>query len=188
MAEIGARTFRGGIRCVKARAPGASLSLSAHLMIRLRVFILLLMLGGAASALEIKEKRWGFDGRVRVGRFNILSLFVSNPDPRNFDGQLVLENSNGLEKSTGAPVVQPVYLAPGTQRWVQFHVFVGQPGGDWRLKWGNGARDNEKFDGAQAGAPARVLLMDPQDAFAKSGGLRAFPDDLFPTTDRKSVV
>lgn len=151
-------------------------------MFRLRVFILLLLLGGAAPALEIREKRWGFDGRVRVGRFNILSLFVSNPAARNFDGQLVLEQSNGLEKSTGAPVVQPVYLAPGTQRWVQFHVFVGQPGSDWRLKWGNGARDHEKIDGAKAGAPARVLLTDPQDPFAKSGGLRAFPDDLFPTT------
>ena len=150
MAEIGARTFRGGIRCVKARAPGASLPQSAHLMSRLRVFILLLLLGDAASALEIREKRWGFDGRVRVGRFNVLSFFVSNPDARNFDGQLVLENSNGLEKSTGAPVVQPVYLAPGTQRWVQFHVFVGQAGGDWRLNWGKGTRDSEKIDGAQA--------------------------------------
>ncbi len=135
-----------------------------------------------ASALEIREKRWGFDGRVRVGYFNILSLLVSNPDARAFDGQFILENRSGLEKATGAPTVQPVYLAAGTQRWVQFHVFVSQPGGDWHLRWGNGGRDSEKIDGAQAGAPARVLLLDPQDAFAKTGGLRAFPDDLFPTT------
>ena len=27
-----------------------------------------------------------------------------------------------------------------------------------------------------------MLLLDPQDPFAKPGGLRAFPDDLFPTT------
>ena len=153
-----------------------------RLMSRLRIFILLLLLGGTASALEIREKRWGFDGRVRVGHFNILSLYVANPGARAFDGQFVLENRNGLEKSTGAPTVQTVYLAAGTQRWVQFHVFISQPGSDWVLRWGNGARDHEKIDGAQAGAPARILLLDPQDPFAKPGGLRAFPDDLFPTT------
>ena len=150
-------------------------------MTQLRVFILLLLCACAASGLEIREKRWGFDGRVRVGYFNILSLLVVNPDARAFDGQFSLESRNGLEKS-GAPVIQPVYLAAGTQRWVQFQVFVGQAGSDWHLRWGNGARDSEKIDGAQAGAPARVLLLDPQDPFAKPGGLRAFPDDLFPTT------
>ncbi len=149
-------------------------------MSQLRVFILLLLLGGSTSALEIREKRWGFDGRVRLGRFNILSVLVSNPDARAFDGQFALERRNGLEKSSGAPTIQPVYLAAGTQRWLQFHVFVGQAGGDWRLSWGKNG--SEKFDGAQAGAPARVLLLDPQDVFARTGGLRAFPDDLFPTT------
>ena len=152
------------------------------LMLRLRVFILLLLLADAASALEIKEKRWGFDGRVRAGRFNVLSVLVSNPDARPFDGQFVLEDRRGLEKSVGAPVVQPVYLAAGARRWVQFHVFINQPGGDWNLRWGKGPRDFEKIDGAQAAAPARVLLTDPDAAFATTGGLRAFPDDLFPTT------
>ncbi|MEO7318785.1 MAG: hypothetical protein ABIZ56_07330 [Chthoniobacteraceae bacterium] len=148
-------------------------------MCQLRIFLLLLLCAGAASGLEIREKRWGFDGRVRVGYFNILSVFVANPDARAFDGQFALENRNGLEKAAGAPVVQPVYLAAGTQRWVQFQVFVGQAGSDWHLRWKGGS---EKIDGAQAGPPARVLLLDPQDAFAKAGGLRAFPDDLFPTT------
>ena len=148
-------------------------------MCQLRIFLLLLLCAGAASGLEIREKRWGFDGRVRVGYFNILSVFVANPDARAFDGQFALENRNGLEKAGGAPVVQPVYLGAGTQRWVQFQVFVGQAGSDWHLQWKGGS---EKIDGAQAGPPARVLLLDPQDAFAKAGGLRAFPDDLFPTT------
>ena len=148
-------------------------------MCQLRVFILLLLCAGAASGLEIREKRWGFDGRVRVGYFNILSIFVANPDARAFEGQLALENRRGLEKATGAPVVQPIYLAAGTQRWVQFPVFVGQAGSDWHLRWKDGS---ENIDGAQAGAPARVLLLDPQDPFAKTGGLRVFPDDLFPTT------
>ena len=151
-------------------------------MFRFRVFLLLLLLADAAAALEIKEKRWGFDGRVRAGRFNILSVLVANPDARPFDGQFVLEDRRGLEKSVGAPVVQPVYLAAGARRWVQFHVFINQPGGEWDLRWGKGARDSEKIDGAPFAAPARVLLTDPDGVFATAGGLRAFPDDLFPTT------
>ena len=132
--------------------------------------------------IEIKEKRWGFDGRVRAGRFNILSVLVTNPDARAFAGEFVLEDRRGMEKSVGAPVVQPMYLAAGTLRWVQFHVFTNQAGGEWDLRWGKGPRDHEKIDGAQYAAPARVLLIDQESAFASTSGLRAFPDDLFPTT------
>jgi hypothetical protein len=135
-----------------------------------------------ADALEIREKRWGFDGRVRAGRFNVLSILVSNPGAHNFEGQFVLEDRHGLEKSVGAPTVQPVFVSAGTQRWVQFYVFVNQAGGEWNLRWGKGPRDREKFDGAQFAAPARVLLVDPDSPFAAPGGLRAFPEDLFPTT------
>jgi hypothetical protein len=144
--------------------------------------VLVLVACHAASALEIREKRWGFDGRVRPNTFNLLSVFVANPDARNFDGQLVLEDRHGLDKPVGVPFVQPVFLSPGTQRWVQFHVFVMQAGGDWVLRWGKGARDQEKFDGAQFAAPARVLLIDPESPFAAAPGMRTFPEDLFPTT------
>jgi len=152
----------------------------------LRSFVLAVLLlatfgSQPASALEIREKRWGFDGRVRAGRFNILSILVTNSGTQNFESQFVLEERSGLEKAVGAPAVQPVFLSPGTQRWVQFYLFVNQPGGEWILRWGKG-RESEKIDGAQFGAPARVLLDDPASPFAAPGGLRAFPDELFPTT------
>lgn len=150
------------------------------LMCKLRIFLLLLILGGAASAIEIREKRWGFDGRARLERFNILSILVANPDARPFEGQFILEERTGIEKGSGAPTIQPVFLAAGTQRWVQFCVFITRPGSDWTLSWGKGG--GEKIDGPSAGPPARVMLLDPQDAFAKSGTIRAFPDDLFPTS------
>ena len=154
-------------------------------MFRLRLFHILLitlLAGHTASALEVREKRWGFDGRVRPGRFNILSVLVVNPDARAFDGQLVMEEHRGMQKPVGAPVVQPVYLAAGSSRWVQLHLFINQPGEEWRLRWGNGARENETIDGAQFAAPARVLLIDPESAFAAKSAMRAFPDDLFPST------
>lgn len=154
-------------------------------MNRLRVFTVLLVVlltGEAASALEIREKRWGFDGKVRPGRFNILSVLVDHPGGDAFEGHLSLTESRGMEKPVGAPLLQPVYLTAGTRRWVQFHVFVSQPGGEWLLRWGKRPRDLEKIDGAQFGPPTTVLLIDPESPFADSGGVRAFPDDLFPTT------
>jgi len=154
-------------------------------MLRIFAFAVLFvaLLGSQlAGALEIREKRWGFDGRVRGGRFNVLSILVANPGAQNFDGQFVLEDRRGLEKSIGAPTVQPVFLSAGTQRWVQFYVFVNQPGGEWNLRWGKRPGEQEKIDGAQFAAPARVLLVDPESPFVQSAGLRAFPDDLFPTT------
>src|SRR5258706_11825583 len=86
MAENERAPFAGGARCVK-HATLALAALPCHNpgdpMFRLRVFILFLLIAaGAASGMEIREKRWGFDGRVRVGRFNVLSLLVSNPDAR----------------------------------------------------------------------------------------------------------
>ena len=177
-------SIRNRVKRGSSRSSRIAATVRALPMFRLRVFILLIavLASDAASALEVKEKRWGFDGRVRAGRFNILSVLVANPDARDFDGQFVLEDHRGLEKSVGAPVVQPVYLSAGTRRWVQFHVFINQPGADWMLRWGKGARDSEKIDGAQAGAPARVLLTDPEGVFTTPSGMRAFPDDLFPTT------
>ncbi len=146
----------------------------------LTVILLALLLCRSAWGLEIRDKRWGFDGKVRPGHFNLLSVLVDNPGARAFDGTLALDDRRGMEKSVGASLVQPIYLAAGTRRWVQFHVCVNQPGGEWHLRWGKGG--HEAIDAAQFGPPARVLLIDPESAFATPGGLRAFPDDLFPTT------
>jgi hypothetical protein len=143
------------------------------------VFALALAFAPAASALEVKQKRWGFDGKVVSGKFNVLSVLVEEPGPGPFDGDISLSETRGSEATVGAPQVQKVYVTPGTQRWVQFAPFVTSKD-KWKLRWGkSGAYE---IDEPSLDAPATVLLLDTNSPYAASGQLMGFPEDLFPTS------
>jgi len=144
--------------------------------------LFLLVLTHAAFALEIRQTRWGYDGKVMPNRFNLLSVLVAQEGGgRPFEGELVLGDSRGGPQTFGAPYVQPLYLSPGTQRWVQFVSFIGAEG-EWRLTWGKGDKTSAVVPAAKFGPPATVLLLDPASVFAPNARLAAFPDDLFPTS------
>jgi hypothetical protein len=151
-----------------------------------RLFLSLLclsipLLAAPVRALEVKETRWGFDGRVVQGHFNILSVRVAQNGARAFDGELVLRETRGGEGNVGAPLVQPLFLTPGTERWVQFTPFISAEY-EWLIEWGRGPKERLKIDPAKSGAPATVLLADPTSAFASENRLKIFPEDLFPAT------
>jgi hypothetical protein len=143
------------------------------------IFLLLIV---HASALEIRETLWGFDGRVVPGRMNVISVRVANPGGGTFEGELNLRESGGVGAAGGAPYVQPVYLAPQSERWVQFTIFIGTGYEDFVVSWGRGSRDSYSLIHPALGPPARVILIDAQNPFAGSSRLRALPDTLFPTT------
>jgi hypothetical protein len=86
-----------------------------------------------------------------------------------------------MEKGIGAPIVQPVYLTPGSSRFVQFHPFVEQER-QWQVRWGRGGKENLTIDGPKLAGPARVLLCEPESPLLADVRLKIFPDDLFPTT------
>jgi hypothetical protein len=134
-----------------------------------------------ARALEIKESLWGFDGQAAPGRFNLLSLRVANPGAKPFDGELLLVETRGLDMAVGAPYAQPVYLAPGTERWVQFLPFVANEF-EWQVRWGRSNKERTAVNAPRLGAPATVLLVDPSSAFASAARLKVFPAPLFPTS------
>ena len=133
-----------------------------------------------AWALEVRQTLWGFDGRIVPGRFNPVSLLIANPGAQPFDGELLLDESRGLNVRD-AEFAQPIYLAPHTERWVQSVVFVRE-GSEYRVRWGRGPKDTADLPRPAPAPPARVLLTDPTNPFSAAGGLRAFPDDLFPTS------
>lgn len=138
----------------------------------------LLILCGSAQilALEIKEIRWGFDGRVLPGHFNILSVRIANSASSIFEGELALDEMRG-EDHVGASLVEPLYLGPHSERVIQFVPLVTQEG-DWRLHWNRRAEDRKSVDGPRFGGPARVILTEPESF--RPNALRAFPEDLFP--------
>ena len=85
---------------------------------------LLLFLAIPARALEVQEFKWGFDGQVVPGRFNLVSVLVANPSVAPFDGTVNFYKTRGLANRVGAVCRNPCYLSPLGTRWLQFYVFV----------------------------------------------------------------
>ena len=175
------RITKPHLRVKKARRRNLSLSASAGGVRFLVLTALFFVFGSPAQALDVREMKWGFDGKVVPGRFNMLSVLVDHSGPSAFDGELALYETRGLETSVGAPLVQPLYLAPGTQRWVQFAPFVTHDH-KWQLRWGRGENNQITVEPAAHGAPATVLLYDQGSPLALRSVLQTHPEDLFPTT------
>ncbi len=135
-----------------------------------------------AVALDVRETHWGFDGRVVPGRMNPVAVRIANPGNGTFDGAVTLRETAGVGGHNGAPFVQPAFLSPRTERWVQFAVFISSGYEDFIVEWGRGPRDKFNLPRPTMGPPARVLLSDPANPFAVGGGLKMLPDSLFPTT------
>ena len=143
--------------------------------------LLLCGLVSPVRGLTVQEVLWGFDGQVVPDRINLLSLLVVNDTGTPFSGTLELYRTDGL-KPVGASEVQDCFLAPFGTRWVQFYTHNSGENEEWILRWGRGLRQSMELTVPRLGAPARVLLNDPGDPFARSGSLKAFPEDIFPVT------
>jgi hypothetical protein len=150
-------------------------------------------IAGVAGAIDIdiKETRWGFNGKVALNRFNLLSVLVDNPSPQNFVGKIRLQKSLG-----DARIVEEVSIAPFSSRWVQFYPYVNN-------SWNNTA-SNENWTLIYAGGKAydvpqprvakyqRVVLDDSTGISPRGGVLKPMPENLFPAfvsaTDALQVV
>ncbi len=143
---------------------------------------LLLFATVSASAFEVQQVKWGFDGQVVPGRFNLLSVLVANPDAAPFDGTVDFYKSRGLAERVGAVYKTPCYLSPLTTRWLQFYVYIDNQYDQWRLEWGRGPEDHQDIEPPKWGPPAQVLLSDPDTPLGTVSAFKQFPEDLFPPT------
>jgi hypothetical protein len=142
---------------------------------------LLLFAAMSASALEVQQAKWGFDGLAVPGRFNLLSVLVANSSTEPFDGTVTFYKSRGLNDRAGALYAAPCYVSPLTARWVQFYVYIDNQYDQWRLEWGRGPDDRHDLEPPKWGPPAQVILADSEIVSAISV-FRQFPDELFPPT------
>lgn len=141
---------------------------------------LTLLFNAVAPALEIQSQQWGFDGKAVPGRFNLLTVKLSEPGPKAFDGEITLLETRGMGSAVGAPLTQQVYVTPGTERWVQFVPFVDGEYG-WILRWGKGGKQEIPINPPKLGAPATVQLLDPDAVPQIETRLNGFSAELFPT-------
>jgi hypothetical protein len=133
---------------------------------------------GPACAVEVREVRWGFDGRAVPERVNVLSVLIADESGKGFEGEAALERDTGVGGRAGAVLAQPCYVAPYTERRLQFYPYVSEDDEQWRLRLG---RTVVELPRVGLAAPAAVYLCGP-DVTASSAGLRAFPEMLFPPT------
>jgi hypothetical protein len=145
------------------------------------VLALTLLFNSIASALEFKSHQWGFDGKAVPGRFNLFSVLVYEPGPKAFDGEITLVETRGMGSPVGAPLVQQIYVTPGTERWVQFVAFVDGEYG-WIVRWGKGEKQNVNLESLRLGPPATVFLFDSNSVGVSNPRLSAFSSELFPTS------
>jgi hypothetical protein len=146
------------------------------------IFILLFTLA-SASALEVKQARWGFDGTVVPGRFNLLSVLIENRSADAFDGTMTLyKNAGGMGQRVGALYGSPCYISPLATRWVQFYVYVENQYDQWRVEWGRGPDTHHDIDPPKWGPPGRVILSDSLTSLSATASFRQFPEELFPPT------
>ena len=138
----------------------------------------LLLLGAAApaSALNVEEVVWGFDGVV-VGRFNPVSVLFHNPTDAAFNGVAKLSH----EHDFGAPLLQPLYLSPRSSRWVRFYPFVSVPNRQWIISWGRSPADSMELPVPRSLTPVSVILNDRIYRRAVKG-IKGFGEQLFPPT------
>jgi hypothetical protein len=147
-----------------------------------RVFLIvaLVLAASPAYALEAEEFVWGFNGKAVPGRFNILSVLLTNRAERPYEGVLFLYRSDGLGGRRGAELVRPCFVSPYSSKWVQFYPYVNDEYETWVLR-PQGAGTIE-IPQPRLGAPAFVFLTDPDSPFARATALKVFPENLFPPT------
>jgi hypothetical protein len=150
---------------------------------------------GVAHALEIEEMRWGFNGKVALNRFNVLSVLVRNSTPQPFNGEMTLRKSLNTGTYVDAPIVEPVSLAPFSSRWVQFYPYINSGGNNsvgyenWKLSVARQIVDVPQPRGAKY---QRVVLDDSTGIAGRGGVMKRMPENLFPSfvsaTDALQVV
>src|SRR5262245_4829947 len=114
----------------------------------------------SAEALEVRQTEWGFDGQIVPQRFNLFSVLVDNTAANPFEGKIELRKM-AYGKQVDAVLVEPVYLAPYSSRWIQFYPYVKSEGDAWEVSWGAGGASRITPPAVRAGKPAAILLDDP---------------------------
>ncbi len=173
------------------RSPSFTGSRNHRLLVAAAAILWIVLAPGAAQAVDIKQTAWGFDGQIVAQRFNLFSVLVDNPSANSFEGTIRLKKLVA-GKQVDALVVETVYLAPFSSRWVQFYPYIKSDWDNWEISWAPAATSGSTASSergsmgsfipptARFGVPAAVLLEDP-DVLAQGGGtIKRLHDNLFP--------
>lgn len=139
--------------------------------------------------LVIRDIIWGFDGTVMHDRYAPLTFIVDNPTPEPYDGVIRLYRADFSGRRVGGFYDELIYLAPATQRYVQFYPLILGDMEKWIVEWDGG---QITLPPLRYGPPARVLLAQDGALVERGGAVKRFPARSFPpfvtATDTLSSV
>ena len=146
--------------------------------------VLLLLSGlGAQQGVAVESHRWGFDGTVRSGDYNLLTVVVRNSGAKVYDGEVSLRLiTRGLSLQRGMATTKSCFLLPGQSRRIQFQVFVAESYHNYSVAIRRGARlelDHLK-EGNLEGGGSIVVLESTDSMKVTSTPLPHFPENEFP--------
>lgn len=139
----------------------------------------LLLAAGPASALQVEEVRWGFDGRAVPERINLLSLLLANNTATPCEGMVSIHKETSGGQRLGADLAQTCFVGPFSSRWVQFYPYVAHTEERWLFVAGT---QRVELPSPALGQPAVVRLSAEGEAFGRAARAKAFPENLFPAT------
>lgn len=151
------------------------------LAVALLALVCLAAFASTVRAVEVRELLWGFDGAPRAGCFNPLTIVLHNERAESYEGTLRLTLGNHLPYlSHGVPIVEQIYLSPGSTRHVQLYPYVARETEEWWLSLPECDPIELTPAGLEAEGPVRVVLT---ARGARRQGLRdvpAFPAEFLP--------
>ncbi|MGE3164727.1 MAG: hypothetical protein AB7O52_07470 [Planctomycetota bacterium] len=136
---------------------------------------LLLATAAPACALDVVRVEWGYDGSVRLGSFNPVTITLGNSTAEPFDGVLQLERAVGPNRA-GMPIIERIYVSPGARRRVRFYPRLNDFYGNWRLRWGT--FDSFDLPPLVIGEAAKVFVVDEAEAPVPRGFARLEASDF----------
>ncbi|WP_437202635.1 hypothetical protein [Planctomicrobium sp. SH664] len=135
--------------------------LSRRLLVPILFFCLL---PTVQAALQVERApSWGFDGKIRLQRFNLLTIELVNASETPWEGDLLIEPVVGLSGGD-MPIVQPgMYVEPHGRRRVQFLLYTPQIQ-QYRLKWGRRVDETYLIDEPTAATDPAVVEFIPESS------------------------
>ncbi len=143
----------------------------------------LMLLVGQASAIEVREVRWGFNGAIKRNAFNLCSIDFINPSRDAFNGNIELQPAGSFGRGGDTPWTEVnVYIGPGETRTVQFMPLVTSQAPDWRVRWGQASTERFDFPHSNREIPHQVAVqfLAPQGVSSPLRGIEGFNESDFP--------
>lgn len=144
--------------------------------------------GQALADLKVEGKpRWGFDGTVRSGEFNLLRVRIFNDSDKPWQGSVWIQPQLGIQR-VDVPALQPdLFIEPYGERNLQFYAFVPDPT-EYTVAWGQYVRgrffeeDHLEIDAPTARREELAIELTRDETSSRGSSLPTFDVDQFPSS------